>query len=316
MMILTNGSQLFRRVTDFLSFSRPEAVGTASFTGRNSFYYSSGKRSCYVACILFFFLVGFVQVKAATVDTVVTYSSCMHKEIKAVVIKPDHYSAKHDFPVVYLLHGYGGHYSDWIKNVPAITGYADLYNMIIVCPDGNVSSWYFDSPVDSSWKYETYVSSELVNWIDNHYATIRKPSGRAITGLSMGGHGAFYLAFRHQDIFGAAGSMSGGLDFRPFPKNWDIALRLGTYTENQRTWDSNTVINMLDLVRGKPIRLIFDCGVDDFFYTVNHHLHEKMVENKIPHDYSERPGKHTWTYWTNSIQYHLLFFNNFFTASS
>ncbi len=265
--------------------------------------------------VFFFFLLGFIHAEAATVDTVLTFSHSMNKNIKAVVIKPDHYSAKLALPVVYLLHGYGGQYADWIKNVPLITRYSDLYNMILVCADGNVSSWYFDSPIDSSWKYETYVSSELVKWIDNHYSTIRKPSGRAITGLSMGGHGAFYLAFKHQDIFGAAGSMSGGVDFRPFPQNWEISKRLGDYKNNPIVWDQNTVIDMLDLVKGKPLQLIFDCGVDDFFHTVNRNLHEKMVEYKIPHDYTERPGKHTWVYWTNSIQYQLLFFNNFFTAS-
>ncbi len=45
----------------------------------------------------------------------------------------------------------------------------------------------------------------------------------------MGGHGAFYLAFKHQDIWGAAGSMSGGVDIRPFPNKWDLAKRLGNY---------------------------------------------------------------------------------------
>ena len=38
--------------------------------------------------------------------------------------------------------------------------------------------------------------------------------------LSMGGHGALWNAIRHSDIFGAAGSMSGGVDIRPFPDNW------------------------------------------------------------------------------------------------
>ena len=90
--------------------------------------------------------------------------------------------------------------------------------MIIVCPDGGFGSWYWDSPVDAGSQYETYVSNELVTWIDSKYKTIKTRKGRAITGLSMGGQGALYLAFRHQDIFGAAGSMSGGVDIRPFPE--------------------------------------------------------------------------------------------------
>ena len=65
-------------------------------------------------------------------------------------------------------------------------------------------------------KYETYISKELISTIDKQYNTLAKNTSRAITGLSMGGHGAFYLAFRHPDIWGAAGSMSGGVDIRPF----------------------------------------------------------------------------------------------------
>ena len=35
----------------------------------------------------------------------------------------------------------------------------------------------------------------------------------------MGGHGALYIAFKHQDIFGATGSMSGGVNIIPLPPN-------------------------------------------------------------------------------------------------
>ena len=48
----------------------------------------------------------------------------------------------------------------------------------------------------------------------------------------MGGHGALWLAIRHQDIFGAAGSTSGGVDIRPFPDNWDMKKQLGEYKNN------------------------------------------------------------------------------------
>jgi len=164
-------------------------------------------------------------------------------------------------------------------------------------------------------KYETYVAKELVDYIDHTYSTVKNKSGRAITGLSMGGHGALYLSFRHQDVFGAAGSMSGGVDIRPFPNNWDISKRLGTYAQNPQNWDKNTVINLLDLLKGSSLKIIFDCGVDDFFHDVNRNLHEKMLAAKIPHDYIERPGRHTWEYWENSIKYQFVFFNDFFTGA-
>jgi len=62
------------------------------------------------------------------------------------------------------------------------------------------------------------VSKELIQWVDENYRTIAERGGRAISGLSMGGHGGLFLGFRHQDVFGACGSMSGGVDIRPFPE--------------------------------------------------------------------------------------------------
>ena len=112
-------------------------------------------------------------VHAAIVDTVITFSGAMKKQIKAVVITPDGYATQKELPVVYLLHGYSGNYADWIKKAKGFEKAADLYNIIIVCPDGGFGSWYWDSPVDEAFKYETYISSELVEWIDGKYKTIK-----------------------------------------------------------------------------------------------------------------------------------------------
>jgi S-formylglutathione hydrolase FrmB len=257
-----------------------------------------------------------VNVKAAKVDTVETYSDAMKKKIKAVVVTPDNYAAGTLYPVVYLLHGAGGNFSDWVKKGGKVADNADLYNVIIVCADGGVTSWYWDSPVDPTYKYETYITQELIPFIDKSYKTIKNRNGRAITGLSMGGHGGLYLGIRHQDIFGAAGSMSGGVDIRPFPKNWDMAKRLGSYAENPDNWEKYTVTNILHLITPKSIALIFDCGTEDFFYKVNTELHDKMVERNIEHDFIVRPGAHNWQYWSNAVNYELLYFNLFFKKNN
>ena len=146
---------------------------------------------------------------------------------------------------------------------------ADTYGVIIVMPDGGFDSWYYDSPVEPTYRYETFVARELVEYIDSHYRTKAEPSARAIAGLSMGGHGALYLAIRHQNVFGAAGSLSGGVDIRPFPDNWNIAKRLGTLAEHPDNWERNTVINMIDQINPDSLKIIFDCGTEDFFYEVN-----------------------------------------------
>jgi S-formylglutathione hydrolase FrmB len=254
--------------------------------------------------------------QAAKIDTVDTYSESMHKTIKAVVITPDDYKQGTEYPVVYFLHGFGGNHLDWVKSFPQVITSCDLYHQIVVCVNGNVSSWYFDSPIDPAWKYETYVTKELVPFIDKNYKTIKKRTGRAITGLSMGGHGAMYLAFKHQDIFGAVGSMSGGVDIRPFPNNWNIALRLGSYAEHPENWEKNTVINLVYLLTPNSLSILFDCGTDDFFFKVNQNLHEKLMERNIPHDFIVRPGNHSVPYWTNSLNYQLLYMSLYFKKSN
>lgn len=257
----------------------------------------------------------FFGADAAVVDTVEVMSPSMNKKIKTVIIKPDRYDKNNQYPVVYLLHGYSGNYAAWTK-AEAVIQSVDLYNQIVVCPDGGYGSWYWDSPVDPNFRYETFVYSELVNWVDNNLPTIKSSNGRAIAGLSMGGHGALYLAIKHPQVFGACGSMSGGVDIRPFPNNWEMSKRLGKYAEFPDRWENNTVINMLHLIEPGTLRIIVDCGTEDFFFKVNEELHRQMLLRNIQHDYTTRPGGHTWAYWQNAVKFQLLFFHNFFTSKT
>lgn len=262
-------------------------------------------------------LCSFLTVNAAKVDTVTIFSNAMHRSYKCVVIVPDSYKDKEQrYPVVYMLHGYSGNYGDFIKKAPAIAAQVDKYQLMVVCPDGGFSSWYLDSPVDTSMRFETYVGTEIPSWIDKHYRTKATRQYRAITGLSMGGHGALYLAIRHQQTFGAAGSMSGGVDVRPFPENWDLAKRLGTYKQFPGNWDDNVVVNQVSRLKNDSLALIIDCGVKDFFMDVNRQLHRRLLELGISHDYIERPGEHNWDYWSNSIMYQLLYFQRFFASGN
>jgi len=268
---------------------------------------------------LLVFIIG-MQAMASTSDTITLYSQFLKKESKFVVITPtsnspyskDQKSQK--YPVVYLLHGYSGNYSNWLKDAPQLNAKADELGIIIVTPDGGFGSWYFDSPIDPSIQYESYITKELLPYIDSHYPVINHKDARAITGLSMGGHGALYLAIKHLDQFGVAGSVCGGVDFRPFPNNWDIKKDLGTYAENKQNWDDNVVVNVANKLKNKDLAIIFDCGLDDFFLEVNRSLHQKLMELKIEHDYIERPGSHNKAYWGSSIDYQLLYFKKYFNS--
>ena len=275
----------------------------------NSFYLVRMKN------IFLFLFLGLLAkpAQAGDADTIVVFSASMHKEIRCVIIKPANYTtSSKKYPVVYLLHGYGGSYNQWPKLAPQLKDKADELQMIMVCPDGGVGSWYLDSPLDSSFRYETFVSKELMNYVDGHFRTQPDRHHRAITGLSMGGHGGLYLAIRHPNLYGAAGSTSGGVDIRPFPKNWDLAKRLGDTICCKQNWEATTVINLADSLHKGDLKLIMDCGTGDFFLQVNRNLHQKLLQMNIEHDYTERPGAHNNDYWKNSIDYQLLFFKKYF----
>jgi S-formylglutathione hydrolase FrmB len=240
----------------------------------------------------------------------------MHTQSKCIIILPTTYKKKkRHFPVVYLLHGYSGNYSNWITKVPDLTTYSDEYNLIIVCPDGAYASWYFDSPVNDAMHYETYIGVEVPHYIDSAYRTIADKNHRAITGLSMGGHGALFIAWRHPESFSVAGSMSGGVDLKESVHRFEIEKVLGDTLQNSANWFNNSVLNIVEKQPTSPLSLIIDCGVDDIFIAGNRRLHQKLLSLKIPHEYIERPGTHSWEYWKYSVQFQLLFFKKLFDRS-
>ncbi|PVH26676.1 alpha/beta hydrolase [Sphingobacterium corticibacter] len=264
--------------------------------------------------MLLSFLLLCQQLIGAQVDTVEVYSNSMQKNIKAVVVQPTN-KLNSKLPTLYLLHGFSGKYHDYIQRVAQLQDLVDRYQILVVCPDGGYSSWYWDIDGDKDFQYETFVSNELVSYISANYPANEESRYRAITGFSMGGHGALYLALRHQDVYGAVGSIAGGVDIRPFPNNWDMAKRLGSYVENSASWQSHTIMEMLHLAGGKPLPIYIDCGRDDFFHEVNLRLHERMTYLNIPHHYQSMPGKHDWAYVSKSLDYQFAFFHQFFVDS-
>ena len=266
---------------------------------------------------IFAILLFAVVANAARVDTLLVYSNAMHKNIKVAVVIPDN-AAKQTgikFPVVYLLHGYSGNHGSWLKDAPQLQSRADQYQVMLVCPDGGYGSWYYDSPINDSIKYETFITSELLPYIDTHFPASANKDHRAITGLSMGGHGGLFLGMRHANLFGNAGSVCGGVDIRPFPNSWDIKKSLGTIIEYPQNWIDYSVVTIAKNCKPGQLNIIFDCGVSDFFIDVNRSLHQVLLSNKIDHDYTERPGGHNKAYWSNSIDYQLQFFAKKFTAA-
>ncbi len=257
---------------------------------------------------------------AAKVDTLQVASVAMNKSYKAAVVLPNSYAkSKTAYPVMYLLHGAYGHFNDWLSKTPnkeVVKNLADQYDIIIVMPEGETFSFYLDSPVNSGSQFETFITKEVIGAVDKTYRTIADKRARVITGLSMGGHGALYLSAKHPELFCAAGSMSGAVDMSTMlnRESSQQVIQLmqpvfGDQSGNQDMYVKYAVLRMVDSIKANKLPLIIDCGVDDFLIEPNRELHRRLLYNKVEHDYTERPGAHTWEYWENALPYHVLFFS-------
>lgn len=261
----------------------------------------------------------------AQVDTIEVYSKAMEKSLKAAVVKPDNYSTDHKaIPTIYVLHGGSGGFTDWHDKVTEENLLAKLsnqYNVLIVTPGVGPSSYYYDSPLLDSVRYETYITEELIPFVDQNYNTIKEREGRAITGLSMGGHGAMMISAKHPELFVAAGSMSGvmNIDYRM----WKVDENFKTRIKNgqlmalgdinyEAPFTQYTAVGLVDNMKKNDIALLIDCGVDDFLIDTNRQIHQLLLEKEVDHEYTERPGAHTWQYWTEALPVHFLFINSEF----
>lgn len=120
---------------------------------------------------------------------------------------------------------------------------------------------------------------------------------RITAGLSMGGHGAFYIATRHPDIYCAADAISGvmSLDIG----KWNVAADftksrrgnfehlLGPEKDGASPWPGYAVTDMADKMKTSDVKFIFDCGFDDIVITPNRQLHQLLLANGTALDFNK-----------------------------
>ncbi|TDQ18447.1 S-formylglutathione hydrolase FrmB [Algoriphagus boseongensis] len=290
--------------------------------------YLSMRRSRIVKTIilLLFLSIPLLSIGQAKVDSIEVYSPTMKKNLRAAVTLPSSYSnSDKKFAVIYLLHGGSGSFSDWHQKVTQkglVNQLAEQYDLIIVTPSVGPASYYYDSPKMDSVKYETYFINELIPHIDRNYRTLAQKESRAITGLSMGGHGSLMLSAKHPELFSAAGSMSGVMnidtrmwevpeDFRKLRADGQKEMLGENLNYDGPAFNPFTVVGLVNQMKANGLALIIDCGVDDFLIDTNRQMHQLLLENGTPHEYTERPGAHTWQYWTDALPVHFHFLNKY-----
>jgi S-formylglutathione hydrolase FrmB len=237
-------------------------------------------------------------------------SSLNQREIPFRLILPREYaSSKKHYPVLYLLHGLFGSFENWTDLTDLATSASDL-EIIIVMPDGG-DGWY----TDSSEKYESYLTDELLPEIDRNYRSIADRRHRAIAGNSMGGYGAFKFALKYPELFAFACSFSGAFHAPALngPSSGGSGDILGPSITRVFGERDSDIRNANDLKKLAAVTsdclpyFYFDCGLDDDFISTNRDLAKTFDELGIPHEFHEFDGGHDWDYWGRQIR-HLLKF--------
>lgn len=245
--------------------------------------------------------------EAAQVNECWVWSKAMEKNVPVVVVLPDGHGKDKDrrYSVAYLLHGAGGDHREYLTRTGKISSAVDRHGFIAVCPDGNKLSWWMDSPVDATCRYETFVACELVTWADRSLRTMPRRTRRALVGASMGGYGALSIACAHKDVFGAVYSIHGAVELRPFSdvERWMLAKLLDPTGAKGPIWDRYSVIERAKGVANGELQIVMVIGSDDqYFLQGNRKLHELFSRNKVAHTYIEirartqEESAHTWAF--------------------
>jgi S-formylglutathione hydrolase FrmB len=203
-----------------------------------------------------------------------TSASLGSERIFSILLPTGYATSDTRYPVVYLFHGGGQDHTAFMARA-IFPPLARKQEAIFVMPaaDRNYSSL----SADGQARYNNYVASELVDYVDANYRTIASPQSRAIAGISMGGRIATMTALQHPQRFGVVGAFSSAL----------------------RT-DANAAVAG---AAGSPTYFYVSCGTSDSLLPASQQFVRRLAELKLAHEYHEIPGgEHTWNVWDEELR--------------
>lgn len=269
-----------------------------------------------LALLLFF--IGIVNYSFSQVGKVYDNLSMSSKILKmdrkyAIYLPPGYETSERSYPVLYLLHGGGDDQTGWVQfgEVANITDKAinegKSTAMIIIMPDANTGKRGYTNSATGDWLYEDFFFNELMPFVEKKYRIKGEKRYRAVSGLSMGGHGSFIYALHRPDLFSSACPLSaycGPLTLEEAKNNLKREYPTITDTLVSKYFSKYSVgqliTNAPDSTK-KTVRWYIDCGDDDFLYEGNSLAHIAMRKKEIPHEFRIRQGGHSWTYWRQAL---------------
>lgn len=246
--------------------------------------------------------------------TINYFSNALLKDCQVDVLLPQKTADTPDWdeqilsnlPVLYLLHGMSDNNTSWLRKT-RLERLVKNTPVAVVLPNADLS-WYSNTTYDMNYYDE--VALELPKLIHSFFPQISTDRDKNfVVGSSMGGYGAYKLAFSTNN-FGYAAALSGAFDpsgnntilesFRP--KNyWNGAI-------NKRDDFANSPENLLHLAEQKLAlhedipQLFAWCGKQDFLFTDNQNFIDALGELNIDVQTSFTNGKHDWYYWDKYLE--------------
>lgn len=178
------------------------------------------KASFLISCLLAILSI-MAQAQLGTKERIKVYSHALEgnlvndpAERDVTVYLPPSYpdEPNRHYPVVYMLHGYTENDSQWFgweehwinlhDVISAAIEDGQTKEMIIVMPNAHnrfQGSMYSNSVTIGDW--ETFITKELVDYIDANYRTISDVQSRGLAGHSMGGYGTIRLGMKNPDDY-------------------------------------------------------------------------------------------------------------------
>ncbi|MDZ7606439.1 MAG: alpha/beta hydrolase-fold protein [Cyclobacteriaceae bacterium] len=163
----------------------------------------------------------FAQAQQGTKEHIKVYSKAIEgnlvgdpAERDVTVYLPPTYKSdpNRHYPVLYMLHGFTDNESKWFgweehwinlhKVIDSALAEGKSKEMIVVMPNAYnrfKGSMYSSSVTIGDW--ETFISKELVGYIDNNYRTIPNAESRGLAGHSMGGYGTIRLGMKYPEVW-------------------------------------------------------------------------------------------------------------------
>jgi putative tributyrin esterase len=247
------------------------------------------------------------------VDSVVA-ASFGGKTMRYHIALPPHYDPAQRYPVLWLLHGYGGDDENWIK-LTSFVHEAAAYPMIVVLPAVG-DSWYVNAVHDSAARAEDYMIRELPAAIERRFAI--DTTRQAIAGLSMGGYGAVVLALRHPDRYTVAGSLSGALSVPETPdsvsKHVAGASLIRTFGAVVTPDSAHDVFALLHrFTTAQAAGALPNARLSYFFVAIGTHdgfptflpasraFTDSLRVHRVAYEYHEIPGTHSWKLWGTEL---------------